>query len=110
MGVFIGTIISTFILFFYSYPKYVYKFVLEGKYQEYIKLHFVHGIITTLICFVTGFISSWIRVENVYLQLILNGMLCLVVPNALYLLFATRRPEFGFYREKLKNILAKARN
>ncbi len=109
-GVFLGTITSTMILFFYSYPKYVYKFVLEGKYQEYIKLHFVHGIITTLICFVTGFISSWIRVENVYLQLILNGMLCLVVPNALYLLFATRMPEFGFYREKLKNILAKARN
>ena len=108
-GVFVGTITSTMILFLYSYPKYVYQLVLDGTYKEYFKLHNKHFIITLIICVITGYISSFITVQNVWLQLILNGILCLVVPNILYLLFATRMPEFGFYREKLKNIMSKAR-
>lgn len=107
-GVFIGTITSTMILFLYSYPKYVYKLVLEGKYSEYFKLHIKHSLITLVICFITGYIASFITVSNVWLQLIFNGILCLIVPNILYLLFAIKMPEFSFYKEKLRdNIIIK---
>jgi len=109
-GVFIGTIISTMILFLYSYPKYVYKLVLEGTYKEYFKLYVLHAVLTSIISFVTIYISSFVVISNVYIQLLLNGIICLIVPNVLYLLFAIKMPEFNFYRQKLKNIFSKARN
>lgn len=106
-GVFLGTIASTMFLFLYSYPKYVYKLVLGGTYKEYFKLHIFHSVLSLVICLITGYISSFITVQNPWLQLVLNGVLCFFIPNVLYLLFASRMPEFGFYKEKLRNIIKK---
>lgn len=104
-GVFLGTITSTMILFLYSYPKYVYKLVLNGTYKEYFKLHIMHFLLTLIIALITGYLSSFIVIPNVWLQLVINVALCLVVPNILYFLFAIRMPEFAFYKQKLKNML-----
>lgn len=104
-GVFIGTIASTMVLLLYSYPKYVYKLVLGGTYLEYFKLHIKHGLVTLIICLFTAYLSNFIIIPNIWLQLILNGILCLLVPNTLYFLFAMKMPEFDFYKQKLKTIL-----
>lgn len=104
-GVFVGTIASTMVLLLYSYPKYVYKLVLGGTYLEYFKLHIKHGLVTLIICLFTAYLSNFIIIPNVWLQLILNGILCLLVPNTLYFLFAMKMPEFDFYKQKLKTIL-----
>lgn len=103
-GVFMGTITSTMLLLIYSYPKYVYKLVLGGTYAEYFKLYAFHGILTLSICLFTGYLSSFITISNVWLQLILNGILCLFIPNILYLLFAMKMPEFDFYKQKLEKL------
>ena len=104
-GVFVGTIASTMVLLLYSYPKYVYKLVLGGTYLEYFKLHIKHGLVTLIICLFTAYLSNFIIIPNVWLRLILNGILCLLVPNTLYFLFAMKMPEFDFYKQKLKTIL-----
>lgn len=104
-GVFMGTIVSNIFLFLYSYPKYVYKLVLDGTYNEYFRLHITHGSITLIICVIVAYISKFLTIPNVWLQLILNGILCLIFPNILYLLFALKMPEFKFYKDKLKHIL-----
>ncbi len=104
-GIFMGTIISNLFLYVYSYPKYVYKLVLEGTYLEFFKLHMMHLTLTLIICLFTAYISSFITVSNEWLQLVLNGILCLTVPNVLYFLFALKMPEFEFYKNKLRNIL-----
>ncbi len=109
-GVFLGTITSTLVLFLYSYPKYVYKLVLDGEYPEYFKLHIKHGLITVIIGIITAYISSLIVVQNNWLQLIFNGILCLFVPNILYLLCSIKMPEFVFYKERIRTLLAKRRN
>lgn len=106
-GVFIGTIISTIFLFIYSYPKYVYKLILGGEYKEYFKLHIFHFGISLIICFVTGGISSFIKIQNVWLQLILNGMLCVIIPNVLYFLVAMKLPEFKIYQDRFYGFLKK---
>ena len=100
-----GTIVSNIFLFLYSYPKYVYKLVLDGTYNEYFRLHITHGSITLIICVIVAYISKFLTIPNVWLQLILNGILCLIFPNILYLLFALKMPEFKFYKDKLKHIL-----
>lgn len=106
-GVFLGTITSTMILFLYSYPKYVYKLVLKSTYKEYFQLHIKHILITIISCIITGGISSHINVSNAWIELILNGLLCLILPNIIYFVFVMKMPEFEFYKGKLKNILMK---
>ena len=108
-GIFLGTITSTMILFLYSFPKYIYRLVLEGSYGEYFKLYAKHGLITIVICVITAYISSLINTSNNRLQLFFNGIVCVVVPNVLYFLFAMRMDEFDFYKEKLKYMKTRIR-
>ncbi len=108
-GIFLGTITSTMILFLYSFPKYIYRLVLEGSYGEYFKLYAKHGLITIVICVITAYISSLINTSNNWLQLFFNGIVCVVVPNVLYFLFAMRMAEFDFYKEKLKYMKTRIR-
>ena len=103
-GVFIGTIISTMFLFLYSYPKYVYKLVLDGTYKEYFRLHIKHSLLTIIIFIITVYFSSLITSQKLWINLILNGILCCFIHNILYFVFATKMPEFSFYKEKLRNI------
>ncbi len=106
-GIFMGTIISSLFLIIYSYPKYVYKLILDGEYSEFFKLHLYHLSITLGICLITGYISSLIIISNVWLKLIFNGIICLIIPNLLYYLITRNSQEFKFYSIKIKEILTK---
>ena len=106
-GVFLGTISSTMILFFYSYPKFVYKKVLNGDIKEFFKLHIFHFSVTIIISLITVLISNRIHNSNQFIQLVFNGILCLILPNVLYLIVAIRLPEFDIYKNKLLILIKK---
>lgn len=104
-GVFLGTITSTMILFLYSYPKYVYKGVLKGSKVEYFALHLYHSIVTLMIALITAFVSKKINYSNQLINLLINGILCVTLPNILYLLVALNMPEFGIYKQRILGLL-----
>ena len=95
------------ILFFYSYPKFVYKKVLNGDIKEFFKLHIFHFSVTIIISLITVLISNRIHNSNQFIQLIINGILCLILPNVLYLIVAIRLPEFDIYKNKLLILIKK---
>ena len=109
-GVFLGTIVSTMLLFLYSYPKYVYKLILHGSYNEYLKIHLFHFVISLVICLITGYISSFINMNNACLDLLLRGIVCLIIPNIMYLLCVIKLPEFQIYKDKIEVLLKKYRS
>lgn len=108
-GVFIGTIASTMLLFLYSYPKFVYKKVLDGTYKEYFILHLKYLGVSLFIALITKYISNLIVFDNAFIELLGNGILCLLVPNILYLCIVRNFKEFGFYKEKIEKILKKSK-
>ena len=105
-GVFMGTVLSVMIWILYSYPKYVYKLVLKGTYLEYIIIFLKYTILSFLIGLITIYLSSLIRVDNLYLQLLYNLVLCCSIPNILYFLVVKKFPEFKFYDDKIKKFLS----
>ena len=109
-GVFLGTITSTMVLLLYSYPKFVFTGVLEGTYKEYYKLHIFHTSISAIIWLITAFISSKIDYSNQLIKLFINGIMCVLVPNILYLLVALKMPEFDIYKNKVLNTIEKFKN
>lgn len=107
IGVFIGTIISTFVLFFYSYPKFVYKPLFERTYKQYIKDYVPYLIGTILAVTITYFILSFIQIENNVLHLVVNVGLVCVIPNMIYLMLFYRTNQFQYYKNFLMKILKK---
>ena len=96
-GVFIGTILSSLVLWCYSYPKYVYINLFDKKLKNYIKETLIHILIFLIIT-----TSSFIL--NKYLSnIIVSIIISITIPNIILLLIYGRSEEFKYY----KNLILK---
>lgn len=107
IGVFLGTILSSLALFLYSYPIFVYKRLFNRKYSEFIKEHLKYLIISIIITVITSLLINCINVSNLILQLIINALICIIVPNIIYIIIFRKSEEFKYYFNLLKQLLSK---
>ena len=61
-GVFIGTFVSSFALWFYSYPKFVYKKLFGRSYRQYIIEMVLYSLIYFAVMAVAWLVKGWIGV------------------------------------------------
>lgn len=108
-GVFLGTVTSSLILFLYSYPIYVYKKLFNRTYLQFLKEHFEYLIISAICGIITVCIIKSIILKNNFLQLILNGIIVIIVPNLLQYLIFRKREEFAYVKNMLTSMLPKGR-
>ncbi|MCI8471345.1 MAG: polysaccharide transporter [Clostridia bacterium] len=99
IGVFIGTIISTFVLFFYGYPKFVYKPLFERTYLQYIKDYIPYIMGTILSVVITYFAISYIHMNNPILQIVMNIILVGIIPNTIHTVLFYKTEQFKYYKE-----------
>ena len=87
-GVFIGTILSSLVLHFYSYPKYVYRNLLQRNFTDYIKQFAIKTAIFLMILFSCIFIIKFISFNNIFINLIVNALVSFSISlGALYFLY-----------------------
>lgn len=98
IGVFTGTIVSTFVLFFNSYPKFVYQPLFNRTYKQYIKDYVPYIIATVLSVSITHFVTSWIVIGNTILQVMANLSLVLLIPNIIHWLLFNKTEQFNYYK------------
>jgi O-antigen/teichoic acid export membrane protein len=106
-GVFIGTIVSGFALWFYSYPKYVYKKLFNRKYINYLKETLAYIFLFIIIAFITYLISMHVNISNMYLQVIVNAIISVIVPNVILLIIFYNTDNFKYYLKLIKSKLSK---
>ncbi|MCB7337238.1 oligosaccharide flippase family protein [Enterocloster aldenensis] len=102
-GVFIGTILSSMILYCYTYPILVYKKILKRKLNEYVKqlINFIGILFLSFVC--TEFVVKQIECTNIYFMFFLTAIVCLTVPSILfYLLYAKKNSAFVLLKQRLK--------
>ena len=109
-GVFVGTIISTCILFLYSYPKFVYKPLFERNYLQYIKDYIPYIMVAIISVFTTFLLTSRIRIDNTILQIIINLIIVIIVPNLIHLIAFYHTGELKYYKNLILNFIRKAKN
>ncbi len=109
-GVVIGTIASYSILYFFSYPKYVYCRLFKKTLYNYY-LDFSKKIAVFVFIFlITMIISEFSLTNNTIIDLIYSVVCCLVIPNALIYLFYHNTSEFNYYKYLLiKKLIKKNR-
>lgn len=107
VGVFIGTIISGFVLWFYSYPKYVYKKLFDRSYKDYLKETLGYIILFIVISYLTYYINNIDLVNNIYFEFIKNILIAIIVPNILMLLVFIKNDNFKYYIQLIKTKITK---
>lgn len=108
-GVFMGTIISSLSLWCYSYPKLVYNKLFNRSYRDYIKETIGYGLLFIIIGFISYEISLVFIVDNVLLQLLINVIICLIIPNFILFILFRKTENFKYFKGLLfkifKNVL-----
>ena len=95
-GIFIGTILSSFVVWFYSYPKFVYKKLFDKSIYFYFKDLLIHFVLFIFILFVSYFINSFS--SNIFISFIIS----LFVPNLILFIIYRNREEFKYFINLIK--------
>ncbi len=103
-GVLMGTICSTMVLFLYSFPKYIFKRLFGKRYIDYFKIHALNLLKTGIVFILSVTIMSFLPFSNVFLELFINAILCLLLPNFLYTLLSCKSSEFAFLKKMIKTL------
>lgn len=98
-GVFIGTIISNFLLIFYSHPKYVYQKIFKKKYITYLISTIKYFMIFASIAIITYILSSIINIDNIYIMFIYKTLLTIILPNLLLIILFRKTEEFKYFKK-----------
>lgn len=104
-GVFIGTFISSLLLWLYSFPKFVYKKLFGRSYSDYAKETIGYNFLFITILMI-GYILSIIFIsDNIFITIGLRIIISIIVPNIVLLLVFFKSDNFKYYLGLLKNII-----
>ena len=108
-GVFLGTIISTVTTSLWVEPYVLYKYVFKEKvYKHLIKLA-IYTCIGIVACIPTYLICSAINQVSI-LGIIVKLLICLIVPNVIYIFVFRNTEEYKYFKELIFKILRKIKN
>ena len=102
-GVFLGTLISSIFVPFWTTPYLVYKKVFKLPLFHYFRTYFLYLLIGVGIYFITEYCSGFIEADNFKL-LIVKGIICFLVPNIIFILVFMHTTEYKYIIHVLKNL------
>lgn len=107
LGVILGTIISTLVLFIISYPKYIYNPLFNRKGFLYIIEQIKYGIVLVIMLSISHIIKANINLINPLIELIILGLLSVGIFSIIFLLFYGRSDLFKYYINLIKSNFTK---
>ncbi len=106
-GVFMGTIISGLALWCYSYPKFVYKKLFDRSYIDYAKETIDYIVLFILTATLTYYISTLFITSNPYLKIVVNTLICLIVPNIVLYIIFHKTDNYKYFKELITKFIRK---
>ncbi|HJD22927.1 MAG TPA: polysaccharide biosynthesis C-terminal domain-containing protein [Firmicutes bacterium] len=107
-GVLIANLVSMLLIPFWIQPVIVYKYIFQRSARAYFLRYGLYFAATVASAGATYFLCSWIPSDwNLWLSLLARGILCLIVPNALNLLFFIRTEECRYVFRLATEMLGK---
>lgn len=100
-GVILGTILSDFVIWFYSFPKFIYKNLFRENYWKYTKETIGYILIFIIISIITYTISNIIVVDSNILKIIINCIIAIIIPNFIILVIFIKTDNIKY----IKNLL-----
>ena len=107
-GVLLATVLTMFFFNFIPRTLIVFKYYFEVSPKEYLHQHVVYFCIMLIVCTISFLITSFVSAEN-YVSLIIKGVICIIVPNILLLLFTCKNTHFYVLVKYAKMLFVKKR-
>lgn len=101
-GVFLGTIISTSVVYLYSYPKYVCKPLFGMSYGRYVGMTLRHLAVLLGILGITEWCTAGMEGWNLWIRMLSAGTAAVVIFHAVFLLLYGRSGELKYYADLLR--------
>ncbi len=107
IGVFLGTMLSSVAYWCYSYPKFVYKKLFNRGYIDYAKETIAYILLFIIIAIITCLISALFVFENSIVQIIVNLIICLIIPNLIIYIIFRKDDKLLYFKNLVFKILSK---
>lgn len=104
LGIFLGTMVSTITTSLWVEPYMLFKHRLKAPVRFYFLKYAWYVLVTAIAWWITDVACSMIS-GSVIVQCVLRLMLCLIIPNLLFLLVFCRNKEFIFVCRKAMSML-----
>lgn len=96
-GVLLGTLISTVTTSLWVDPYILYKYGFKQKLSKYFLKYFIYIVITIIASVSTKFLTTiYFFNGNVYLAFVIKMLICLIVPNIVFILCCSKMDEFNY--------------
>lgn len=106
LGIFLGTMVSTVTTSLWVEPYMLFKHRLQAPVRFYFLKYGWYVLVAAIAWWLTDMACSFIT-GNLVLQCALRLLICLVIPNVMFLLIYCKNKEFRFVLTKVVNILKK---
>lgn len=109
-GIFIGTTMSTLCTVFWNSPRLVYREVFSKPVTRYFEKYLFYSAITIITGFMTTFFCNHLVSGVNFIKLIERGIICIVLPNIIYILIFRKSNEFKYILNTINPIILKLKN
>lgn len=106
VGVFIGTLVSTLVGPFWTTPYFVYRKIFKKSLLYYYLSYSGYAIIGVGTYILTNYVCGFVSGDG-WVGLIYLAIICLLVPNILYLIIFYKTVEFNYLIKIIKTFNAK---
>lgn len=109
-GILISTIVAVVFIYDTGYSKVLFNTyfrTIQGGLKKYWTRQLFYLLTAVLASAVTGIICSFIKIPSSLVTIIINGVICVVVPNLIFILIWRNLPEFGYAKVILNRIVGK---
>ncbi|VYU05164.1 Polysaccharide biosynthesis protein [Clostridium butyricum] len=103
-GIFVGTFISTITTSLWVEPYILYKHGFKTDLSKYFIKYIKYLVITIISVFITYLIVDYIKLNTLY-YFTIKVIICLFIPNTVFIIFLLRTDEFKYFFKLLKNYI-----
>ena len=95
-GIILANILSMLIIPLWTQPYLVYKYVLEAKLIGYYVRYVIYFAMTAGLYVITSLVANKLtaNISNLFVELIVRGVLCVAIPNLMNVVVFARTQEF----------------
>ena len=91
----------------WTQPKLVFNKIFNLSLKEYYKKYSLYALVTIIIGYITTVACSVVQVNNLFLSLIIKGIICVIIPNCAYLILFSKTEEMKYLYSLIKPIIGK---
>ena len=100
-GILISTIMAVLFIYDTGYAKVLFNTYfrkIQGGLKEYWARQIIYLLSALFASTVTVMICSFIEIQSLLLKLIINGVICMIIPNLIFTLIWRNLPEFDYIK------------